>query len=76
MPSPYNGRPVTEWAAITQQLVAAHPLSGAELVEVAVKVWNEILASSIGGKPFKIGVDLRPKPQIMAFFLHELIRSS
>jgi hypothetical protein len=54
-------------------LVKAHPLEGAELVEVVTKVWADILGSAIGSKPFKIGVDIHPKPQIIAFFLHELI---
>jgi hypothetical protein len=36
-------------------------------------VWKDIFESGIGGKPFRIGVNLFPKPQIMGFFLHELI---
>ncbi|HHT9125601.1 MAG TPA: ScaI family restriction endonuclease [Candidatus Brocadiia bacterium] len=57
----------------TQALIRAHPLNTDEAVEIVLKVWDEIMTSAIGSKPFKIGIDLLPKPQIMAFFLHELI---
>lgn len=73
MASPYNGRPVEEWEQITRGLIAAHPLNPQELVEVVLKVWDDILNSAVGSKPFRIGRDLKPKPQIMAFFLHELV---
>ena len=71
--SPYRGMPSAKWADITRSLVRAHPLETAEIVEVVTKVWADIFDSAIGSKPFRIGVDIHPKPQIMAFFLHELI---
>jgi len=71
--SPYEGLPPNRWAQKTRALIRAHPLDTGEAVGVILKVWEDILASAIGSKPFRIGTDFFPKPQIMAFFLHELI---
>jgi len=71
--SPYKGKQTKEWAAITDKIVKEHPLSTKEIVEVVLSSWSSIFASSIGSKGFKISKDIFPKPQIMGFFLHELI---
>jgi len=44
-----------------------------ELTEVVLESWEEIFKSKIGKKPFLIGQDIFPQPQIMGYFLHELI---
>ena len=72
-PSPYSGLASDKWQARTLELVHAHPLEEYEIVDIVLRVWNDIMASSIGSRPFRIGVEIFPKPQIMAFFLHELI---
>ncbi len=69
--SPYEGLPVRLWAEKTRALLRAHPLNHPEIVRVVIKVWDGILVSQIGG--FQIGKHLLAKPQIMGFFLHELI---
>jgi hypothetical protein len=69
----YEGLPVEKWEAKTKQLIAEHPLDPAEIYEVVTQVWTDIFQSQIGSKPFRIGVDLFPRPQVMGFFLHELI---
>jgi hypothetical protein len=71
--SPYHGLRVNAWEKRTRELILDHPLDTAEIYEVVLKVWNDIFNSGIGSKPFKIGQDLFPRPQIMAYFLHELI---
>jgi len=48
-------------------------LDMSELVDVVQMSWMAIFASRIGPKGFQIGTHLYPKPQILAFFLHELI---
>lgn len=68
--SPYEGKPEKDWLDITQQLVEAHPLKN-DLVNVVLESWNDIFSSNIGG--FRIGRDIFPEPQIMGFFLHDLI---
>jgi len=71
--SPYKGLRSSSWAAKTDELVTHHPLDDAELVEVVQQAWSDVFSSKFGSKPFEIGVDLFPKPQILAFLLHELI---
>ena len=73
MISPYKGLPPQKWLDITRRLVNEHPLKAAEIVDVVLSVWDSIFASSMGTKKFKIGKEIFPKPQIMGFFLHELI---
>lgn len=73
MNSPYFQVPVSEWEKKTLELIQEHPLNPNEIYEVVLDVWDDIFKSGIGRKPFKIGTDLFPRPQIMGFFLHELI---
>lgn len=73
MTSPYTNVPQDKWAAKTDELIARYPLKMDELVEVVHLSWKAIFLSRIGEKGFKIGEHLFPKPQIIAFFLHELI---
>ncbi|HMG73191.1 MAG TPA: ScaI family restriction endonuclease [Pyrinomonadaceae bacterium] len=72
MASPYEGKAVAAWARVTRRLVRAHPLQTAEIVDVVLAAWESIFGFKIGAK-FEIGRDIFPKPQIMGFFLHELI---
>lgn len=71
--SPYAGVAKSNWQRTTERLVAGHPLNMDEVVEVVMGAWDAIFRSRIGPKGFQIGQHLFPKPQIMAFFLHELI---
>jgi len=71
MKSPYRGKAVKSWQKITDKLIANHPLSSQEIVNVVLKSWDDIFNSQIGS--FKIGKEIFPTPQIMSFFLHELV---
>jgi len=73
MDSPYKGVNTKDWLAITRGLVRAHPLKDKEIVEVVLSTWDSIFASTMGTNAFRIGKEIFPKPQIMGFFLHELI---
>ncbi len=73
MASPYKGLRPEKWLDITRQLVKAHPLKATEVVEVVLATWDSIFDSRMGTGAFHIGKDIFPKPQIMGFFLHELI---
>ncbi|MBD2580285.1 ScaI family restriction endonuclease [Oscillatoria sp. FACHB-1406] len=73
MTSPYLGRPSHEWFSITQTLVSNHPLEPQEIVDTVLFCWQSILETKLGSRNFQIGKDIFPKPQIMGFFLHELI---
>jgi hypothetical protein len=71
--SRYEGVTEGEWEAITQELIAAHPLDPDEIVEVVKLCWEDIFESSIGRRGLQIGTDIFPTPQIMATLMHELI---
>ncbi|MFA5863780.1 MAG: ScaI family restriction endonuclease [Phycisphaerae bacterium] len=73
MVSPYQNKPVDKWFGITQRLISEHFLSPEEIKEVVLWSWEEIFHSKIGSKPYLIGKDILPKPQILGFFLHEII---
>lgn len=70
MDSPYKGKPQSDWQKITVNLVGNHPLLP-ELADVVLDSWKAIFNSKIGD--FYIGKDIFPEPQIMGFFLHDLI---
>ncbi len=71
--SPYHLLPIDKWRSKTLELIDEHPLNPQELLEIALKSWDDIFNSAIGTKPFQIGTDILPVPQIMGFLLHELI---
>lgn len=73
MTSPYIGLEAQEWSKKTEEIIAQYPLPMDELVEVVRLSWEGVFASRIGTKRFQIGKHIFPKPQIIAFFLHELI---
>lgn len=71
--SPYDGLSDDQWAQKTRELILQHPIPTTELYEIVIDSWQSIFHSQIGTKPFRIGQDILPAPQIMGFFLHELI---
>jgi hypothetical protein len=73
MESPYKELPVSDWQSKTRELIQQHPLDSDEIYEVVLQVWKEIFESNLTSRGYRIGVDLFPRPQIMGFFLHELI---
>ena len=70
LPSPYEGHTTEKWKSITCNLINRHPLRY-WLRPIVEEAWKDILNTTLGG--YKIGIDIFPKPQIMGFFLHELI---
>lgn len=70
MKSPYQGKPEEKWLAITKRLINKHPLKD-EIVDVVLQSWEDIFNSRIGS--YSIGKEIFPEPQMMGFFLHELV---
>lgn len=68
--SPYSGKDIDLWHDITLELINMHPLRD-KIVPIVLKSWDDIFNSRIGS--FAIGEDIFPSPQIMSFFLHELV---
>ena len=71
--SPYDGVSEECWKDKTRELINEHPLGDKDIVEAVITCWQDILSTRIGSGGHRIGVDIFPSPQIMAFFLHELI---
>jgi len=69
--SPYFEKDMSEWSKITDDLIAQHPITPEEIVETVLKSWDDIFNSKIGS--FSIGKEIFPSPQIISFFLHELV---
>ena len=72
MKSPYFGLAMERWREKTIELIDAHPLNCNEIVEVTLDCWSSIFRTNIGERA-TIGVHIFPRPQVMGFFLHELI---
>ena len=72
MKSPYENIDSSEWQKITETLLNDFPLSKDYLVSLVLKSWDAILRTKIADK-WSIAQDVQPKPQIMGFFLHEII---
>ena len=45
--SPYLGKTVEEWSAITDQLINLHPIKPDEIVEIVLKSWTDKSFSKI-----------------------------
>lgn len=71
--SPYENRDKSDWPAITEKLIADHPLNENELVNMILNAWSNIFDTSIGRHNLKIGQHIFPKPQVIGALLHELI---
>ena len=70
--NPYKNLPINKWKEKTIELVEKHPLKKEELVESVLTSWNKIFDTYIGNE-LKIGRDIKPSPQILGNYLHELI---
>jgi len=71
--SPYAGKNKSEWKAITNKLIAKHPLDEKALVQMILSAWNNIFETNIGRHNLKIGEHIHPKPQVIGALMHELI---
>lgn len=74
--SPFSAAPKGEWLAITQTLVAQHPLFGqAEVLIGAIDMaWNAVWATEVGQAPHKVPLRaIAPRAQIVGEFLETLL---
>ena len=70
--NPYENLPIEKWKDKTIELVKKHPLKKEELVESVLSSWDKIFDTYIGNE-LKIGREIKPSPQILGNYLHELI---
>lgn len=75
-PSPYAAAPKSEWATITDALVAGHPLFGQTdvLLSAVDMAWHAVWATEVGQAPHKVPLrDIAPRAQIVGEFLETLL---
>lgn len=71
--SPYFDKDDDDFIQITNSLISQHPLPEKDLVSACLTAWDDIFQSRIGNAGLYIGKDLFPSPQVIGYFLHELI---
>lgn len=71
--SPYRNVKPENWLKITNRLLNKFPLVQNDIVNIVLESWDDIFCSKIGAKKYILGRDICPQPQIMSFFLHEMI---
>jgi len=71
--SPYFDKDREEWLNITNELIESHPLTEDDIVNTCLSAWDDMFRTEIGGAKLRIGTDIFPTPQIIGYFLHELI---
>lgn len=70
---PYEGIPIEKWRNITEELIAEFPLTMETLVSIVKESWEDLFTITNRKNDFQIGLNVFPKPQMMGFFLEELI---
>lgn len=70
---PYEGKLEEEWEEVTRNLMKEFPIDMNVIVDVVLKSWEEIFTISNETEDFIIGKTVFPKPQMMGFFLEEII---
>lgn len=70
---PYEGKDENEWTQVTEDLIQQFPLDMNIIKDIVLESWDEIFTITNEKKDFIIGKTSYPKPQMMGFFLEELI---
>jgi hypothetical protein len=71
--SPYTRCKPANWLTVSERLRRGYILAPDDLTRVVLRAWDSIFASRIGRHGHRIGKNFFPQPQIMGFFLHELV---
>ena len=58
---------------MTDGLIARHPLGPDLLARAVLAAWRDIFDTRVGAENLRFGQHIFPAPQVMGFFLHELI---
>lgn len=72
MSSPYDKVDTCKWSTITEELIEAHPLEEAEIVDVVSSAMRDINNTTVG-EHLKAGANLVLNPQIVGCFMDQLI---
>lgn len=70
---PYEGVDEKYWKDVTIDLINKFPISMDVIKEIVLDSWNEIFTITNSSHDFAIGKTIFPKPQMLGFFLEEII---
>jgi restriction endonuclease len=70
---PYEGVEESKWKDITERLINEFPIKMETIRDIVLDSWNEIFTISNATRDFAIGETIFPKPQILGFFLEEIV---
>lgn len=72
--SPYQDRPYAEWRDITQSLIASHPLSVQEIMQVVHVAWHGVWSTQIGTDSAKLSLyEVNPPATVIGYFFEKLM---
>ena len=72
--SPYSGKPESEWLAITEQLVASHPLNRRRLRDAVIKTWSTLWQTTVGAGETSVKLtDLNVPATVVGYFFEVLL---
>lgn len=73
MASPYVGRPTAEWAIVTKNLLAAHPLKSEQILEAALVSWERLWNTRVGDTELGFPLEeLDPPATVIGYFFEKL----
>ncbi|MCD3403720.1 ScaI family restriction endonuclease [Streptococcus equi] len=70
---PYHNVKESEWKSVTERLIEEFPIEMETLRKIVLDSWNELFTISNATRDFAIGKTIFPKPQILGFFLEEIV---
>lgn len=70
---PYEDVEESEWKGVTESLIDEFPIEMERIRDIVLDSWNEIFTISNASQDFAIGKTIFPKPQILGFFLEEIV---
>ncbi len=72
--SPYKGVPAEKWLAVTQRLIAKHPLQPNTILQAVLASWDVLWQTKVGAFPTEIALAQIELPAIVVgYFLERLV---
>ncbi|HUY34190.1 MAG TPA: ScaI family restriction endonuclease [Pirellulales bacterium] len=71
--SPYQGKPEAQWANVTRQLLARHPLKPETILDVATAAWQDLWHTTVGAGRAKLPLVELSIPSTVVGYFFEVI---
>lgn len=70
---PYANIPKNQWKQTTKNLISEFPIPMDEIKNIVLDSWEQLFTISNDTKDLAIGKTIFPRPQILGFFLEEIV---